>query len=52
MQWLAGEAGYEAQALSPQAEVDRASTAVEQAAKALTSAVAMLDRLQGQRIRS
>lgn len=47
MRWLAAEAGYEATALSSHVEVDRAAKAVEQAARALTSAVAALERMQG-----
>lgn len=46
MKWLAGECGYDAMPVTKAEEVDRATSAVEQAAKALASAVSALERLQ------
>lgn len=46
MQWLAGEVGYEARAVTRAEERDRLVVAVEQSARALSQAVAALQRLQ------
>lgn len=50
MRWLAGECGYDATPVTKAEEVDRATSAVEQAAKALASAVSAFERLQNSNI--
>lgn len=46
MQWIAGEIGYEARAVTRAEEADRLTTVVEQSAKTLAAALATLERLQ------
>lgn len=49
MQWLAGEVGYEARAITRDEERDRLATVVEQSTKTLGAALAALERLQAGR---
>lgn len=46
MHWLAAEAGYEARAVTRAEERDRLAVVVEQSTRALSAAVAALQRLQ------
>ena len=45
-QWFAAECGFDARPVTREQEVDRATAAVESAAKALTAGLAHLERLQ------
>lgn len=45
-QWVAGECGFDAKPITRAEEVDRATAAVEGAAKALQAGLAVLERLQ------
>jgi hypothetical protein len=44
--WFAGEAGYEARAVTRAEEVDRVTTVIEQSSKTLAAALGHLERLQ------
>ena len=50
MQWICGEAGYEARPVTKAEEVDRVAAIVEQSSKTLAAAVATLERLQRGRV--
>ncbi len=45
-QWFAGECGFDARPVTREQEVDRATTAVENASRALQLGLATLERLQ------
>lgn len=46
MQWIAGDVGYEARAVTREEEVDRLAFVVEQSSRTLATAVAALERMQ------